>query len=454
MDITAQLWFDTEDFITPEADDALFYLLVIFMERSVPVTFKLVAEKARMLERRKRYDVIGLLNRFEIGYHTEFHSVHPTVSEICEVNDFKKGGEVLFARENPGRLDVERITGRKCVCFGQPGNSWGAQMFPALLKMEIPFYMDSHNVIDGDDKPYWFGGMLNYLDINNRDGNQRMPLDGDGMAYIRKEFPQWVKKQEARGRDKAYLNLYYHPCEFSCTSFYDLNFMRGKNPAREDWKPAPLRPISEMRRLIDSIGDYVDYLREQNVNIVTPVEMLKEEKSHTAIIPPEFLKKWAKQAAEEGKINCESDENYSISPVEALSLSAQYILGKPLEPMFLYGSDNDYGTPEYRSSDFVDALEVARTVYNYFISNDRFSQLPDYFTVGECKVSPLYAAIILARYISNADNTNIKPELTTAARVDGDSDWSGWIIHEENFCADNILRIAKNQMWTFKEAIF
>ena len=144
MKIYAQFWFDTEDFITPEADDALLGLLTMLKARNVPTTFKIVAEKARMIERRKRYDIIDLLktcDNFEIGYHTEFHSVHPTITEYCETMGFAEGRDVFFAREYPGFLDVERITGKKCICYGQPGNTWSPQSFPALASAFAPYWL-------------------------------------------------------------------------------------------------------------------------------------------------------------------------------------------------------------------------------------------------------------------------------------------------------------------------
>lgn len=51
-------WFDTEDFILPQADDAAKRLAEMFSQRNVQATFKIVGEKARVLEERGRDDVI------------------------------------------------------------------------------------------------------------------------------------------------------------------------------------------------------------------------------------------------------------------------------------------------------------------------------------------------------------------------------------------------------------
>src|SRR5438874_10930011 len=75
------LWFDTEDYLLPADDDATKRLCEMLTERGIRATFKVVGEKARVLERRGRQDVIEALKRHDIGFHSNFHSVHPTPTE-------------------------------------------------------------------------------------------------------------------------------------------------------------------------------------------------------------------------------------------------------------------------------------------------------------------------------------------------------------------------------------
>src|SRR5256885_14950013 len=48
------LWFDTEDYILPQSDDAAKRLATFLTEQGIQATFKVVGEKARTLERRDR----------------------------------------------------------------------------------------------------------------------------------------------------------------------------------------------------------------------------------------------------------------------------------------------------------------------------------------------------------------------------------------------------------------
>src|SRR5207248_550684 len=63
------IWFDTEDYLLPADDDATKRLCEMLTERGIRATFKVVGEKARVLERRGRRDVIAALKRHDIGFH-------------------------------------------------------------------------------------------------------------------------------------------------------------------------------------------------------------------------------------------------------------------------------------------------------------------------------------------------------------------------------------------------
>src|SRR5438105_14536016 len=75
------LWFDTEDYLLPADDDACKRLAEMLTERKIRATFKVVGEKARVLEKRGRKDVIRALQQHDIGDHANLHSVHPAPSE-------------------------------------------------------------------------------------------------------------------------------------------------------------------------------------------------------------------------------------------------------------------------------------------------------------------------------------------------------------------------------------
>src|SRR5438128_402699 len=132
-EIDVILWFDTEDYLLPADDDATLRLCQLLTARGIRATFKLVGEKARVLEKRGRRDVIGALQKHDIGYHANFHSVHPTPSEYLAECGLLDGVAEFVRREGGGAADVRRIFGVSTLsCYGQPGSSWAAQAIAAL----------------------------------------------------------------------------------------------------------------------------------------------------------------------------------------------------------------------------------------------------------------------------------------------------------------------------------
>src|SRR5205814_3164345 len=142
------LWFDTEDYLLPADDDACKRLAEMLTARKIRATFKVVGEKARVLEKRGRRDVIAALKKHDIGYHANFHSVHPTPSEYLADCGWLDGIAEFARREGGGAADVRRILGVPTLaCYGQPGSSWGPQAAAALRQIgvaphDVPCYVD------------------------------------------------------------------------------------------------------------------------------------------------------------------------------------------------------------------------------------------------------------------------------------------------------------------------
>src|SRR5436309_9696396 len=85
------LWFDTEDYIEPASDDAALRIAKDLRAEGVRATFKIVGEKARVLESRGRRDVIQALSQHAIGYHSNWHSVHPAQAEYLVTMNYLEG---------------------------------------------------------------------------------------------------------------------------------------------------------------------------------------------------------------------------------------------------------------------------------------------------------------------------------------------------------------------------
>src|SRR5205814_8227514 len=154
------LWFDTEDYILPESDDVAKRLATFLTELGIRATFKVVGEKARTLERRHRTDVIAALQKHEIGYHSNYHSVQPSPAMYLANLGWDEGVAEFDRRERPGYDDVKRVFGVAPSCYGQPGSSWGPQSYGAMPNWGMEVYLDAGNHVQLDDKPFYYCGIL------------------------------------------------------------------------------------------------------------------------------------------------------------------------------------------------------------------------------------------------------------------------------------------------------
>src|SRR5438067_13921033 len=111
------LWFDTEDYLLPADDDAAKRLAEMLSQRHIRATFKVVGEKARVLEKRGRTDVIEALKQHDIAFHSNFHSVHPTPTEYLADCGLLDGIAEFVRREQPGADDVRRVFGVPTLCY-------------------------------------------------------------------------------------------------------------------------------------------------------------------------------------------------------------------------------------------------------------------------------------------------------------------------------------------------
>jgi len=204
------LWFDTEDYILPQDDDATKRLADMLTSLGVRATFKVVGEKARVLEARGRTDVIAALKHHDIGYHSNTHSQQPTIAVYLQNAGWEDGRAEFYRREAQGARDVQRIFGVAPVAYGQPGSAWAPQTYPALREMGIGMYLDEADHVGIDDQPFYYDGMLNVFKM--RSNLARMELSGGAsLAEGKARFTTSYAALRAHGGGT--ISIYYHPSE-------------------------------------------------------------------------------------------------------------------------------------------------------------------------------------------------------------------------------------------------
>ncbi len=268
------LWFDTEDYIDPIADDAALRIANDLTSLGVRATFKVVGEKARVLERRGRRDVIQALGKHGIGYHSDSHSIQPAPAVLLQHLGLLEGAEEFERRQRPGFEDVGRIFGVTPVCYGQPGSSWAPQSNLALRRMGVHVYLDEGSQVGLNDQPFWYGGLLYVYNM----GPYQIRADLDHKVPASETYRQFDSAVKHFGEaGGGLISTYYHPTEMVHTEFWDaVNFSHGAMRKREEWVLPNRRTAEDAERCFRILKAYVEHAKAlPDVRFITANDLLR-----------------------------------------------------------------------------------------------------------------------------------------------------------------------------------
>ncbi len=468
--IYVTLWFDTEDYILPQDDEATKRLAEMLTGLGVRATFKVVGEKARVLESRGRRDVIAALGRHDIGYHSDTHSQQPTIAVYLQHAGWDDGRAEFYRREVQGVRDVQRIFGVTPVAYGQPGSAWAPQVYPALHELGIGMYLDEADHVGIDDQPFYYGGMLNVFKM--RSNLARMELSGgESLAAGKAKFKTAYDRLRANGGGT--ISIYYHPNGWVHTEFWDgVNFRRGANPDRVEWKLPGTRPAAETERAFADFEQYIRFIKSTpGVRFATASELMTiyRDTALTRRFTQADLLRAARSVQKE--ITFQRLDGFSLSASDTFALltdaMASFIdrnawpaatsLRELYGPTRTYAPSSGAGrSTAFRWNAFAhavrDAADFCRT----------FHRVPDEVWIGSESLSPAdYLAtlagaleVAIASGKAPADVTRREGRFTADRYVAEDSTalW-GWVIFPEGFHAPRIMELARLQAWTLKPAV-
>lgn len=463
------LWFDTEDYLLPASDDAALHLAKFLSDENIRATFKVVGEKARVLVKRKRTDVIDALSKHEIGYHSNFHSTQPSPAMYLSPLGWDEGVIEFDRREGRGRADVERTFGQAPTCYGQPGSSWGPQSYGAMSRWGMKVYLDAGNHVNLDGRPCYYCGLLNLYKLTHTlraDLNEPKEL-----PRAQERFERARKELLAEGG--GVVSIVYHPCEFVHKKFWDgVNFGRGDNPPREEWKQPPAKTPEETRSCYRVFEEYVQFMKRfPEVRFITASEAAKlyRDRTHTGTFEAEQLKILAQSIAE--NVSFWSDKEYSLSASEIFWLLNRAVAdsceGVPLPKLRLRLETTPLGPtgriPEFPEAFTTDFNQFRRTCADVADYLDKHGRIPSAVWLGSRSVPPEAYLAALARVAHKMLDgggypkaVEIKPAKLTASRYVSEDDpkklW-GWVIFPPGFRAPALMQLAKKQAWTLKPAL-
>ncbi len=136
--------FDTEDFTSSVAADAIYEEAEILRKEGVKGGFCIVGLLAKQLINWGKEDVMKALTHHVIGNHSFGHTYHPTINEYTDLEDFDEAQNEVLRQETEADELIKKATNNAPVIFAcPPGNQKSYVAMYAYADMGYPIYADT-----------------------------------------------------------------------------------------------------------------------------------------------------------------------------------------------------------------------------------------------------------------------------------------------------------------------
>jgi hypothetical protein len=291
MQITFLL--DVEDFVSPGADDITKVVADLLSKEGVPATLCIVGERARQWRDRRRTDVIAAVGQHDVGFHTDLHSIHPTVAEYLAELGWADGVAEAARREEPGVRAMRDVFGVSPSCWAGPGLSWAPQIHEAMWQLGVPAVVYSPTRVPRGDV-HRFCGLLTFPrgrampDAHYHETpvwEQRLAELRAGLEADRRAGMRWVQ---------VFLG---HPSRILHEAFWDTpNFGAGRNPPPDEWVSPPRKSDADLQTALTNLRQTVRELaalpgcepctiREMNARLADAVDEPLSEDERSRVAP-------------------------------------------------------------------------------------------------------------------------------------------------------------------------
>lgn len=259
------LRFDTEDYITPESNQALHDLLDLLQELHIQATFCMVGRKVEYLVDAKETATLDKLQHHALGYHSYLHSFHPLASEYLQGVGWWDGFQELLKVEDPGHEAFVEIFDQPPVCYTQPGADWVPHTYMALQQWEVGFFFTDgkYSLIDYQQQPFLINGILTLAKIPTIANLTSLATSPGALDTAKCQFGQDYRQARQNTNGLEFLLLVDHPGRLITQGKpWDVLNFSGENIPRDQWQTPAVKSPEDYQRDLRALRDFLLYLMQ------------------------------------------------------------------------------------------------------------------------------------------------------------------------------------------------
>ncbi len=432
--------FDTEDYINEIAAEGILRSAKLLESYNIRGSFVTVGMLAEALEKWGRQDVLDALKYHEIGNHSYAHSMHPTINEYTNIEDFDEALEKFLGNEKKTDKILARLTGKTNLpVAAPPGDSTSYVAHYGYSDMGYVAYSGDLIMDEKNSRPVHACNLACFK---------------DGLGI----YPtfDWLTREEVEAKINEIASgdgiciFYHHPQRGFVDEFTDeLNFNHGKNTPPDKYVPSTVKTKERSEKFYDDFKFLLDLITNHpNINIITHEEAAKKYFGGERSITPQMLPDLKKQL-EETFFPVTSPDSYCISDI--LLALKDFLSGKAE-----HKCEKVYG---FLSTPYAIDTPVTVTKDELIKSTSQIGNrfLPEKITVGNKVLGPadwLRAAMEVV--ISGEDQVTVNPGVW---QIDLDQfpylrdlkhNKKTWPINGEKFEDKYISERMRLQSWTFR----
>ena len=431
--------FDTEDIINERGADGILRCARILREEGVKGCFNIIGLLPNALAEWGRDDIVKELEYHEIDFHSHSHSVHPTINEYTDKENYYEALDEFIKDESVGMKKVKEFFNRDylpAACI--PGNCTSYVAHYGYEKLGFKFF-------SGDD----IYDKVSYRPIYNCNTvslHYARSLDGVLFRLNKNEIADYVN-ETARG--KHTMIFFHHPQRSYCKTFWDGDNFNKKNTPKDQWIKSEIHNTEDTERFYENFRALVRHLRDDgDFKIITYEELAKQTTEAERIITKKELGEMQNQI-NEYFFPVTTPNSYCIADIflacRSLLLGKEsHVCGK------VYGFLSEpYTASEQITLTYEDAVKIANSI-------DPDSFLPTEFLVNGKKIGPRDLLDAFLTFLLDGDNEyTVKPNQPWQIDLNQfpslrDLNYKGSWVHADSLNDDYLSDRLRYQSWTVR----